>query len=318
MQLVGVVRRTLPIFLMEIFIFPSMNTFISALRQRFDMGKTQLLPIAVLLLISSSLSGCLEFGADENETVDETPTWPLSSSFILSHSDPTSTYASANANPTGGTEPYQYQWSLDGVIQSGTMSYIDFYDLSVGSHSVELKVMDSKGEMQSSTQTIVVEASQVWVPDWKINIEFRSFTPRAIDSSDDITMEFYWDESNTGEFEEGVLCSTWDRSDGDDVEITLSKKCVVDISDETHQVGYTACAYIDDGSSSSERIDIYSEDTTYGACLLVKDVEIDGQYDFETRTYDGLNDNDDDDIELHGKFVVYWEWIDDGEYVDED
>jgi len=52
--------------------------------------------------------------------------------------------------------------------------------------------------------------------------------------------------------------------------------------------------------------------------LLVKDVEIDGQYDFETRTYDGLNDNDDDDIELHGKFVVYWEWIDDGEYVDED
>ena len=244
--------------------------------------------------------------------------WPLSSSFTLSHSDPTSTYASANANPTGGTEPYQYQWVLDGIIQSRTMSYIDFYDLSVGSHSVELRVMDSKGEMQSSTQTIVVEASQVWVPDWKINIEFQSFTPRAIASSDVITMEFYWDDSNTGEFEEGVLCTTWDRSDGDDVFIPLSKKCVVDISDETHQVGYTACAYIDDGSSSSEKIDIHSVDGTYGSCLLVKDIEIDGQYDYETMTYDGLNDNDDNDIPLHGKLVVYWEWIDDGEYVDED
>jgi hypothetical protein len=282
------------------------------------MGRTRLLLIVVLLLISSSLSGCLGFGDDTSEPVDETPVWPLSSSFTLSHPDSTSTYASANANPTGGTVPYQYQWILDGVIQSGTMSNIDFYDLSVGSHSVELKVMDANGEMQSSTQTIVVEASQVWVPDWKINIEFKSFTPRAIHSSEDITMEFYWDDSNSGEFEEGVLCTTWDRSDGDDVEITLSKKCVVDISDETHQVSYTACAYIDDGSSSSEMIDIHSGDSTYGSCLLSKDIEIDGQSDSRTKTYDGLNDNDEDDIELHGKLVVYWEWFDDGEYVDED
>jgi hypothetical protein len=35
-----------------------------------------------------------------------------------------------------------------------------------------------------------------------------------------------------------------------------------------------------------------------------------------TKTYDGVNDNDDDDIELHGKLVVYWEWFDDGEYED--
>ena len=282
------------------------------------MGRTRLLLIVVLLLISSSLSGCLGFGDDTSEPVDETEVWPLSSSFTLSHSDSRSTYAFAYAGFSGGTAPYQYQWVLDGVIQSGTTTHIDFYDLSVGSHSVELKVMDANGEMQSSTQMLVVEASQVWVPDWKINIEFKSFTPRAIDSSEDITMEFYWDDSNSGEFEEGVLCTTWDRSDGDDVEITLGKKCVVDISDETHQVGYTACAYIDDGSSSSEEIDIHSSDSTYGSCIIIRDIEIDGQSDSRTKTYDGLNDNDEDDIELHGKLVVYWEWFDDGEYVDED
>jgi len=279
------------------------------------MGKPPFALITVLILISSSLTGCLGFGS---EPVDETPTWPLSSSFTLQHSDPTSTFASANANPTGGTEPYQYQWVLDGVIQSGTSYSISFYDLSVGSHSIELRVMDSTGAMQSSTQTIVVEAKKVWVPDWKINIEFRSFTPRAIDSSYDITMEFYWDDSNTGEFREGVLCSTWTRSDGDDVEITLSKECVVDISDETHQIGYTACAHVNDGEWDSEKIDIYHEDGTYGSCLIVRDVEIEGIGEFRMQVYDGLNDNDDDDIELHGKLVVYWNWFDDGEYVDEE
>jgi len=285
------------------------------------MGRNAPSLIAVLLIISSSLGGCLGFGDSEPVDEDETPTWPLSSSFTLSHWESTDTYASANANPTGGTEPYQYQWILDGVTQSHvTSDNIYFSDLSVGSHSVELRVMDANGDMQSSTATIIVEASQVWVPDWKINIEFISFTPRAIDPSDDITMDFYWDDSNTGEFREGVLCSTWDRSDGDDVEMTLSKKCVVDISDETHQVGYTACAYIGDGSSNSEKIDIYSENTTYGSCLLNKDVEIGASpfYDKLTHTYDGLNDDDDDDIELHGKLVVYWEWFDDGEYEDAD
>ncbi len=277
------------------------------------MRKHLVSPTIVLILIAGVFSGCL--AADNSE---EEPTWPLSSSFTIAHTDSTSTYATANANPAGGKEPYQYQWKLDGVLQSGTSSNILFNDLSVGTHSIELNVMDAAGSFSTSTQSLIVEASQVWVPDWKINVEFKSFTPRGIDmnSSDDITMEFYWDDANTGEFEAGELCSTWDRSDGDDVVITLNKKCVIDVSDESHQVGYTACAYVDDGSPSPEKIDIYDNDDTYASCLLSKDVNLD-ENGYRTKTYDGLNDNDGEDLYYHGKLVVYWEWFDDGEYVTE-
>ena len=48
----------------------------------------------------------------------------------------------------------------------------------------------------------------------------------------------------------------------------------------------------------------------FGTFLLASDSQ---QYTKPTPT---ITINDDDDIELHGKLVVYWEWFDDGEYED--
>ena len=280
-------------------------------------------PTMILLMMTSTLAGCT--GEDE----EEEPTWPLSIS--LSHysgpidmNDGSGYMYSASPGISGGVSPYEIRWFLDGVVESErsgvseSYSIVErFYGIQPGSHTIEMEVMDAAGAIDTSTLVFTVEDPQVWVSDYKVKITLSTFTPRGIPSGDDIDLEFTWDDENTGEFEAGQLCTTWVRSDGDDIEINSGKECIIDIGDESHQVSITACARVDSESNGDggSDVDIYNEDTTYGSCLILRNRDISGTSS-NTQNYNGLDDNDGQDIEYHGHLVVLLDVFDDGHWED--
>lgn len=123
-----------------------------------------------------------------------------------------------------------------------------------------------------------------------------------------IYYEVYWDDDNTGEFEEGVKCSAWDRhyNSQSNIEQNIGKYCRINTDDKSHQASLTACLFDDDDN----KYDIYSEDSDYGSCLISRNLDIEpkfyswkaqcsdttsGSYTETNRaiSWSGLEDNDD-------------------------
>jgi len=284
----------------------------------------------VLLLLSASLAGC----ASEEE--EEEPTWPLQATLVQLYGQREMTdddgiptgeyYYSVKPGISGGISPYSIRWYLDGVlggttydvsVSFATAGYFDH--LQAGSHSITFEVMDATGEIAEATHYFTIEKPAEWVSDYKAKITFSTFTPRGIPSSTDVDLEFTWDEENTGEWEAGVLCSTWGRSEGDDVELSLGKECIIDIADESHQISFTACARVDSESNGdgSSDVDIHPNDHPYGSCVIVKDIHVGDETTSKIQQYNGLDDNDGNDTEYyHGHLVIDIDIIDDGYWED--
>jgi hypothetical protein len=296
----------------------------------FDSNRFSISLAIVLILISSLMVGCT------SEEEEEKPTWPLQASLVQLYEQtemtdedgiPTGEYGySVTPGISGGISPYTIRWHLDGVL-GGTTYDVSvsfrtagyFNNLQAGPHSITFEVMDATGEIAEATHYFTIEEPAEWVSDYKAKITFSTFTPRGIPSNTDIELEFTWDEENTGEPEVGVLCSTWSRSEGDDIELSLGKECIIDIADESHQVSITACARVDSESNGdgSSDVDIHPNDNPYASCVMVKDITLSGETTEFLESYNGLDDNDGDDPEYyHGHLVYYIDIIDDGDWED--
>jgi len=73
------------------------------------------------------------------------------------------TYVNANqpaqyvANVTGGTSPYSFAWSTDGLVSSSKDSNVGNYKWTQpGSHTVNVRVTDSKGTTVNGNLTVTV------------------------------------------------------------------------------------------------------------------------------------------------------------------
>ena len=153
----------------------------------------------------------------------------------------------------------------------------------------------------------------------------------------DITLEVYWDEDDTGEFREGVKCSTLIRYHDSETAYGIDKICNIPMSPLTETVSITLCVYYDDYEGDDVYYDIYSGNSSGGSCVIWRDNDLshlspsppwdytcdyDGEIQEQRSTLDyiigdGLYDEEDSnelnayfriDYEIYDEFKCIYSW----------
>ncbi|MDA9722759.1 hypothetical protein N9U53_01545 [Euryarchaeota archaeon] len=114
-----------------------------------------------------------------------------------------------------------------------------------------------------------------------VEISFEQIETDGGPVNNDVVLEIYFDDENTGEFETGDKCSNVFRHKSDQSNYTLSKKCnfntktLEPFSSDSHSVSITVCVY---EQSTEEYFDIYSGDSEGGSCIIFRDFPLDYAY----------------------------------------
>lgn len=150
-----------------------------------------------------------------------------------------------------------------------------------------------------------------------VDVKFQQLDTEGGPSDKDIKLELYFDDEDTGQFENGEICSTLMRHHSDKQNYSLSKSCDFETkaieggswSSDSHSVSITVCV---SELSSGDKFDIYSGDSEGGSCVIYRSISLDYygtvaygsdcNYDKDTVTKrafsgktiapSGLNDND--------------------------
>ena len=122
-------------------------------------------------------------------------------------------------------------------------------------------------------------------------ISFESLQTDGGPSGRDIVLEVYFDDDNSGEFEDGERCSTIIRHHSDQSDYNLNKNCefttkTIDRLTNENPVSITVCVY---EQSSGDNFDIYSGDSEGGSCVIFRGIYLNYAhgYDFYQCDYDG-------------------------------
>ena len=119
---------------------------------------------------------------------------------------------------------------------------------------------------QEEEQYIPAKSYTAVMTDVKVLLSQDYYTVDYGEDGERLYYEVYWDDDNSGEFQVGELCKSWNYYENSDANIkqAADKVCRIDIEDLEHQVGLTACMY--DGQDN--KYDIYSGDSEYGSCVM--------------------------------------------------
>ena len=106
---------------------------------------------------------------------------------------------------TGINRIVQYAWRsfIDGELYNGTSTHVRYYDLSLGNHTVYLKVMDDQG---------------VWSKEVSFDIKVTEFYPTDYDLSDNMTViSLFPSEQTNPSIDDNIIVWLDDRNGGKEV-----------------------------------------------------------------------------------------------------